>query len=212
MKHLFASASIIALLAAAPAFAQGTTTPGTPPAPAEKTAPPMNSGDNKATPGQPGSGMESGATRTKPGSSMTQSGGDEKGDMKTGDAAKGDMKTGDANKAGNRASDTKAAGTTPSTRTASMEVRASKLMGSRIYTANNQSIGDINDFVIDDTGRIVQVIVGVGGFLGLGERNVAVPFEQLNFAKDKDNNVRISGQFTKQSLQSMPAWDDKNLK
>lgn len=76
--------------------------------------------------------------------------------------------------------------TTPST--ASMhkegEWRASKLVGVNVYNNGNEKIGDINDLILDSSGRIASVVIGVGGFLGMGEHNVAVAFDQLKFAKE----------------------------
>ncbi len=86
------------------------------------------------------------------------------------------------------------------------EWRASKLIGANVYSAGNENIGDINELIIDGSGKITRVIVGVGGFLGMGERNVALDFGQLNFAYEKDA-VKISSSFTKDSLRTMPVWD-----
>ena len=43
-----------------------------------------------------------------------------------------------------------------------------------------KSIGDINDLVADESGKVVAVLVGTGGFLGLGEKDVALGYEDLN--------------------------------
>ena len=58
---------------------------------------------------------------------------------------------------------------------------ASKLIGTTVIGANNESIGDVNDVLLDRSGQAVAVIVGVGGFLGIGEKDVAVAFNQLEF-------------------------------
>jgi hypothetical protein len=58
---------------------------------------------------------------------------------------------------------------------------ASKMIGTTVVSANNESVGDINDVVVDRQGRAVAVVIGVGGFLGIGEKDVAVPFEALEF-------------------------------
>ena len=57
--------------------------------------------------------------------------------------------------------------------------RASKLEGLDAYNDNNEKIGDISELLVDSSGKIQAVIVGVGGFLGIGERDVAIPFEQI---------------------------------
>jgi hypothetical protein len=59
------------------------------------------------------------------------------------------------------------------------QIMGSDLRGTRVYGSNNESIGDISDLLLDRQGRIVAAIVGVGGFLGIGQKDVAVPFEAL---------------------------------
>lgn len=59
--------------------------------------------------------------------------------------------------------------------------RASKLVGLKVYNDANESVGDINDILTDKNGKITAVVLGVGGFLGIGEHLVAVPFEKVRF-------------------------------
>ena len=62
------------------------------------------------------------------------------------------------------------------------QIMASKLIGTRVVSSNNESIGDINDVIVDRNGQAIAAVVGVGGFLGIGEKDVAVPFNALEFA------------------------------
>jgi hypothetical protein len=64
---------------------------------------------------------------------------------------------------------------------------ASKLIGTTVVGPNNESIGDVNDVLMERDGRAAAVIVGVGGFLGIGEKDVAVPFSQLEFTSRGSN-------------------------
>jgi sporulation protein YlmC with PRC-barrel domain len=59
--------------------------------------------------------------------------------------------------------------------------RVDKLIGLDVYNQNNEKLGDISGFLVDHAGKIQTVILGVGGFLGVGERAVAVDFDQLRF-------------------------------
>lgn len=59
--------------------------------------------------------------------------------------------------------------------------RASKLVGLQIYGPNNQSVGKISDVLMSKDGKAASVIIGVGGFLGIGEKDVAVPYQQVRF-------------------------------
>lgn len=68
--------------------------------------------------------------------------------------------------------------------TAQGKWRASKLIGLNVYNANNEKIGDINELVTDSSGKIDVVVVGAGGFLGMGEHNVGLPFSQVKFVNE----------------------------
>lgn len=72
-------------------------------------------------------------------------------------------------------------------------VMASDLIGTRVVGANNESIGDINDVIMDRNGRVMAAVVGVGGFLGIGEKDVAVPFESLEFMSSQQVQAMNSG-------------------
>jgi sporulation protein YlmC with PRC-barrel domain len=61
---------------------------------------------------------------------------------------------------------------------------ASDLIGTRVVGQNNDSIGDVNDVVMGQDGKAMMLVVGVGGFLGIGEKDVAIPFEQAQIRFD----------------------------
>ncbi|MFO1151996.1 MAG: PRC-barrel domain-containing protein [Alsobacter sp.] len=65
--------------------------------------------------------------------------------------------------------------------TGTVDWRASKFVGVDIYGSNNEKIGDVNDLILDHEGTIQAVVIGVGGFLGIGEKNVAVPFKTVEW-------------------------------
>ena len=77
-----------------------------------------------------------------------------------------------------------AAATTVTTTTASGSWRTSKMDGLKIYNDANENIGTINDLLTDKSGAIKIAVIGVGGFLGMGEHLVAVPFEKLKFVNE----------------------------
>jgi sporulation protein YlmC with PRC-barrel domain len=62
--------------------------------------------------------------------------------------------------------------------------RTSKLVGLSVYNDNNESLGSINDMLADKNGDIKGVVLGVGGFLGVGEHLVAVPFDKVKFVDE----------------------------
>ena len=62
--------------------------------------------------------------------------------------------------------------------------RASKMVGLNVYNDSNESLGSINDMLTDKSGNIKAVVIGVGGFLGVGEHLVAVPIDKVKFVNE----------------------------
>jgi sporulation protein YlmC with PRC-barrel domain len=62
--------------------------------------------------------------------------------------------------------------------------RTSKLVGLNVYNDSNESLGSINDLLADKSGDIKAVVIGVGGFLGVGEHLVAVPIDKVKFVDE----------------------------
>ena len=80
------------------------------------------------------------------------------------------------------------AATTPVTSSEKMMLknnwRASKLMGLDVYNEANEKLGDINELILDKNGKVNAVVIGVGGFLGMGEHDIAVTMDKLKFVED----------------------------
>jgi sporulation protein YlmC with PRC-barrel domain len=68
--------------------------------------------------------------------------------------------------------------------------RASKLEGVNVYNQNNERIGEVDDVLVDKQGKVEAVVIGVGGFLGIGERRVAVPFNALQWQMEDKATAR----------------------
>jgi sporulation protein YlmC with PRC-barrel domain len=60
--------------------------------------------------------------------------------------------------------------------------RASKLVGVNIYNEQNDKIGQVDDVIVDSSGKVDGVVVSVGGFLGMGEHDVMMKLNQIKFA------------------------------
>lgn len=89
------------------------------------------------------------------------------------------------------------------------QILASTLLGKTIYTSqadDAESIGDVNDVVMTNDGKAQAVVVGVGGFLGLGEKEVAVDFARLNWVI-VDGDRRLMMDTTSDELKSAPEFD-----
>jgi sporulation protein YlmC with PRC-barrel domain len=67
------------------------------------------------------------------------------------------------------------------TREAAGQWRASKLIGLNVYNDDNEKIGGITELIVDDSGKLDAVVIGAGGFLGLGEHDVAIPYDQITW-------------------------------
>jgi sporulation protein YlmC with PRC-barrel domain len=71
--------------------------------------------------------------------------------------------------------------------------RSSKMVGLSVYNDNNESLGSINDLLTDKSGNIKAVVVGVGGFLGVGEHLVAVPYDKIKFVNEPVAYTGVAG-------------------
>jgi sporulation protein YlmC with PRC-barrel domain len=72
------------------------------------------------------------------------------------------------------------------------EWRASKLVGLNVYNDANEKIGDINDVILDKSGKVENVVLGVGGFLGMGEHYVAVAYDKLKWSNEPPRSTTAS--------------------
>jgi hypothetical protein len=64
------------------------------------------------------------------------------------------------------------------------EWRASKVIGLYVYNDANERLGSISEVLMDSSGKINKAVIGVGGFLGIGESNIALNFDQLKFVNE----------------------------
>jgi sporulation protein YlmC with PRC-barrel domain len=65
--------------------------------------------------------------------------------------------------------------------------RASKLVGANVYNQEGQSIGSVDDLLLAKDGKVNQAVLSVGGFLGIGGKLVAVPFDQFKFEESRSS-------------------------
>jgi hypothetical protein len=85
------------------------------------------------------------------------------------------------------------------------EMLASSLMGASVNLADEE-IGNVSDLIIADDYRIRGVVVGVGGFLGIGEKRVALPVERLTIHATEPGEVEISTDMTREELEQKEAF------
>ena len=88
------------------------------------------------------------------------------------------------------------------------QMSASALIGKTVKNATNESVGKIDDIYLDASGAVKLVVVSVGGFLGVGSKDVAVPWTDLKFGRD-GSSITVLTNWTKDSLKAMPDYKDE---
>ncbi|QHQ37304.1 hypothetical protein GO499_05845 [Algicella marina] len=87
---------------------------------------------------------------------------------------------------------------------------ANNFINAMIYPSaddNASSIGDVNDIVLTQDGRVAAVIVGVGGFLGIGEKDVAVSMDKLEWRVNENQERQLVASVTREQLEAAPEFD-----
>lgn len=90
---------------------------------------------------------------------------------------------------------------------------ADDLIGADVHDMNGEDIGNIEDIVVTADGQVGNVIVDVGGFLGIGARSVALAFDDLQIARDEGgmtSSLRVWVDLTEEKLENMPKWTGDN--
>jgi sporulation protein YlmC with PRC-barrel domain len=82
---------------------------------------------------------------------------------------------------------------------------ASKFKGTDVIGTNNEKIGDVNDILFDRNGRIMAYVVGVGGFLGIGSKDVALAPNAFQVEMDR-NEVKLKLAMTRDELKNAPEF------
>lgn len=89
--------------------------------------------------------------------------------------------------------------------------RASELIGLNVMTPNNEdTIGEIDDLVITQDGKVRYAAVSVGGFLGIGDKLVAVPWQSFQHRADEDGDHIVTLNTTKEKLENAPGFNQDN--
>lgn len=85
-------------------------------------------------------------------------------------------------------------------------ISANDFIGKRVYSKAGDDIGEVNDLIMTDNGSIRAVILGVGGFLGMGEKDVAVSMNAINMTQD-GSNLKLVVDGSKEQFKSAPQYD-----
>ncbi|MDH6234161.1 sporulation protein YlmC with PRC-barrel domain [Mesorhizobium soli] len=87
------------------------------------------------------------------------------------------------------------------------EIRSEELTGTTVYGSEDANVGKIGDVVLSGDGKVDAVIIDVGGFLGIGSKEVAVGMDNLAFMVDKGGTKYLYTNFTRDQLKAQPAYD-----
>lgn len=87
------------------------------------------------------------------------------------------------------------------------QISANTYIGQTVYNSGNENIGDINDLILKKDGGIVAAVIGVGGFLGIGEKYVAVPVTNIAVTQDAEgSNLKLTTTETAETLKAAPEF------
>lgn len=85
------------------------------------------------------------------------------------------------------------------------EWRAINYIGKPVVNASGEKIGDVNDIIFDTSGKISTIVIGIGGFLGMGEKTVGMGYETLTYT-EKDGQRVVTVPLTKEALLAAPNY------
>jgi sporulation protein YlmC with PRC-barrel domain len=85
-------------------------------------------------------------------------------------------------------------------------ISANDFIGKRVYSRAGDDIGEVNDLIMTGNGGVQAVVLGVGGFLGIGEKDVAISMASIDMTKD-GSAVRLVVDGTKEQFNAAPAYD-----
>ncbi|WP_448203048.1 PRC-barrel domain-containing protein [Azospirillum sp. sgz302134] len=114
----------------------------------------------------------------------------------------------DMNKAGSTAATQTPANQTATTGASSLTggqmASAEHMMGKNVYGKDNEKLGEVDDIILDSNGQAKQLVISSGGFLGIGERKIAVDVNQANWDQNQ-NRIQLSG-MTRDDVKNMPEF------
>jgi len=85
------------------------------------------------------------------------------------------------------------------------DIRTSKWIGQPIRNKGGKTIGDVNDFILTNDGKLRALVAGVGGFLGIGEKQVLIPFSKMQ-VKGNGSKAELVAFLSKEELEAAPDY------
>lgn len=85
------------------------------------------------------------------------------------------------------------------------QISANDYIGKSVYTAADESIGNVTNLIMEQDGGLVAAVIGVGGFLGIGAKDVAVPMDKVTMTRNaQDGTIRLTTTETAETLKAAP--------
>jgi sporulation protein YlmC with PRC-barrel domain len=89
-------------------------------------------------------------------------------------------------------------------------ILAKDLIGQAVYASDKSKIGTISDLILSKDGKAVEgFVIGVGGFLGIGEKNVALRMDQLKISPGTNGNLQLTMDVKKDELTNAPPFKSR---
>ncbi|MDH7804092.1 MULTISPECIES: PRC-barrel domain-containing protein [unclassified Rhizobium] len=87
------------------------------------------------------------------------------------------------------------------------QISANDYIGKSVYTAADESIGSVTNLIMEEDGGLVAAVIGVGGFLGIGAKDVAVPMDKVTMTRNaQDGTIRLTTTETAETLKAAPEF------
>jgi len=162
---------------------------------------------------QPGQQSQPGATQTQPRSTQqsTQPGvtpGSQQGQTQRSTQGTQQSTQRGAQPGAEQLQTTRMGGSEYLTTAPSNAVRADQIMGSDVMTIGDENVGPVNDLIFDNDGQIIAVVVGVGGFLGMGEKDVAISWDSVTRSAQDRDQLRVNA--TRDDLRAAPEFKSED--
>jgi sporulation protein YlmC with PRC-barrel domain len=89
-------------------------------------------------------------------------------------------------------------------------MKADNLIGTRVYGTKNEDVGEISNIIINPGKKTKAAVIDVGGFLGLGEKTVSVPMNELRIMREEEgDDLRVYIDATEERLENLPEYEDR---
>ncbi len=89
----------------------------------------------------------------------------------------------------------------------SSDLLVANLIGQTVVNQNNESIGEVTDLITDKDGKIVALLIGAGGFLGIGEKDVAIRFQDVAITRDENNDLAVMAKVNNDMIAAAPDYE-----